>query len=94
MEQDKAAESAGGGDEDGEAAGLLFGRLAERAPGLREPLRALRARLQAAAAPEEALKVRARCAPRRSATEQCDSWWFTLASGAGNRRTVCMGPGH
>ncbi|KAK9830935.1 hypothetical protein WJX81_007880 [Elliptochloris bilobata] len=60
-EKDKeaAAASAAEGGDDGpqEVAGLLFGRLVERAPLLREPLLALRERLHAAAAPEEALKV-------------------------------------
>lgn len=46
-----------------EVAGLLFGRLLERAPELREPLLALRERLHAADAPEEALKARRRSQP-------------------------------
>ena len=61
MLQDKeaaAASTAGGEEGPQEVAGLLFGRLIERAPALRAPLLALRDRLHAAAAPEEELKAR------------------------------------
>lgn len=59
--QDKeaaAASTTGGEEGPQEVAGLLFGRLIERAPALRAPLLELRDRLHAAAAPEEELKAR------------------------------------
>ena len=59
--QDKEAAAActvGGEEGPQEVAGLLFGRLIERAPELRTPLLELRDRLHAAAAPEEELKAR------------------------------------
>lgn len=59
QDKEAAAASTAGGDEGPqEVAGLLFGRLVERAPALRAPLLELRDRLHAAAAPEEELKAR------------------------------------